>query len=70
MSRPKTKSKRINVQCTATTKEQLDRKLIAIGCVYNRSGNVEAGYAQFIELLADKPLDWFQKNFSKPLDTL
>jgi hypothetical protein len=68
MARPKTNGTSIFVRLSPEEKDRLGKKLIAVDFIYSRGGNVEAGYSEFMKALADKPLEWFQKNFSKVVD--
>lgn len=68
MARPKTVRARIDAKCTLQAKDQLGKKLIACGFTYSRSGNIEPGFSEFIELLSSKDLNWFEKNFKKGVD--
>ena len=68
MSRPKTKETEIKARCSERIKENLSRKLIYCGLTYSYGGEVRPGFSEFLELLADKPLDWFEENFKKGLD--
>lgn len=68
MSRPKTKETEIKARCSEQIKENLSRKIIYCGLTYSYGGEVRPGFSEFLELLADKPLDWFEKNFKKELD--
>jgi hypothetical protein len=58
----------IKARCTEDVKQQLARKLISVG--YSRSyGNVvNPDLVNFVEALADKPLEWFQENFKIGVD--
>lgn len=69
MARPKTERARIDAKLTPRSKKQLGEKLIATGFVYLRAGTIEPGFSEFMEVLASKPLDWFEKNFKKGIDT-
>lgn len=69
MSRPKTERARIDAKVTPQSKRQLGENLIAVGYTYFRSGNVEPGFSEFMEALASKSLDWFEK-LKKGVDSL
>jgi hypothetical protein len=58
----------IKARCTKETKESLTRKLIAIGYRRSRANTVTPNLVDFMEVLANKPLEWFQENFELPLD--
>ena len=70
MARLKTERARIDAKCTPQAKDQLGKKIIAVGFTYSRSGNVEPGFSEFVELLSSKPLSWFQENFTKEIDKI
>lgn len=70
MTRPKIRETQIKVRCSDEVKENLSRKIIYCGIVYSHKGEVRPGFAEFIEVLADKPLEWFEKNFKKGVDKL
>jgi CRISPR/Cas system CSM-associated protein Csm2 small subunit len=58
----------IKARCTKEVKEQLTRKLISVGYKRTKDGNINPNFVDFLEALADKPLEWFEKNFEKMLD--
>ena len=68
MARPKTERARIDAKCTPNAKDQLGKKLIAVGFTYSRAGSVEPGFSAFMEAIASKPLSWFEENFKKGVD--
>ena len=70
MARPKTNGTTIFIRLSPSEKEKLAKKLIATGFTFVRKGEVEAAFSEFGKVLADMPLEFFQKNFSKSIDTL
>ena len=58
----------IKARCTEASKENLTRKLIAVGYARAYGNVVNPNLTEFIEALADKPLEWFQENFAKVVD--
>lgn len=58
----------IKARCTQDVKERLTRKLIVVGYARGYKGDVTPDLVNFVEALADKPLEWFQKNFEKGVD--
>lgn len=70
MPRPKTRETQIKIRCSDQVKQSLSKKIIFCGIVYSRKGEVLPGFAEFMELLADKPSHWFEKNFKKEIDKL
>ncbi|MFM6004899.1 MAG: hypothetical protein ACKPA7_15045, partial [Sphaerospermopsis kisseleviana] len=58
----------IKVRCTQEVKERLTRKLIFVGYARNYKEDVTPDLVNFVEALADKPLEWFQENFEKGVD--
>lgn len=69
VARPKTDRTSIIYRLSLTEKKSLSRKLIATGFVYSRGGEVEPGFSEFLKALSDKPLEWFEKNFGKTVDS-
>jgi hypothetical protein len=59
----------IKARCTETCKENLTRKLISVGYARRYGKTVNPDLVNFMEVLADKPLKWFQENFAKVVDT-
>ncbi len=60
----------IKARCTEACKESLTRKLISVGYARSYRKTVNPNLTEFVEALADKPLEWFQKNFGKVVDNL
>ena len=58
----------IKARCTEDVKEQLARKLISVGYARIYGKTVNPDLVNFVEVLADKPLEWFQENFAKVVD--
>jgi hypothetical protein len=59
---------KIEVRCTEGVKEQITRKLIAVGYSRTYRKTVNPNLVDFLEVLADKPLEWFEENFKKRVD--
>lgn len=68
MPRPKTDRTSILIRLHPDERDRFAKKLIAVGFVYSREGEVEPAYTKFAKALLDKPLEWFQENFTEPLD--
>lgn len=49
-------------------KIEFSKKLIACGYGYTRDTDVLAYFADFLEVLNSKDLEWFKKNFQKTVD--
>lgn len=64
------KTSKIEVRCTEETKEDITRKLIAVGYSRSYKGKVNPDLSNFLKALSDKPLEWFEKNFSKVVDKI
>ena len=58
----------IKVRCTEAAKERLIRKLISVGYARSYGKSINPDLVNFLEALADKPLEWFEENFSKRVD--
>lgn len=58
----------IKARCTEDTKEKLSRKLIAVGYSRTYDKTINPNLADFVEALANKPLEWFQENFKIGVD--
>lgn len=58
----------IKARCTEHIKHQLARKLISVGYARSYGKTVNPDLVNFMEVLADKPLEWFQENFGKVVD--
>jgi len=59
---------KIEARCTEDVKDNLSRKLIAVGYSRSYANAVNPDLVNFMEALSDKPLEWFQENFAKSLD--
>jgi len=59
----------IKARCTEKVKDDISKKLIAIGYARTYGKTVNPDLVNFIEALSDKPLEWFKKNFEKIVDT-
>lgn len=64
----KNKDTEIKVRCTSTVKDCMSKKLIACGYIYPRNESLLANFAEFLEALNGKDLEWFKNNFGKTLD--
>jgi hypothetical protein len=58
----------IKARCTEACKKNLTRKLISVGYARSYGKTVNPDLVNFVEVLADKPLEWFQENFGKVVD--
>jgi hypothetical protein len=58
----------IKARCTRDCKENLTRKLISVGYARSYGKNVNPNLTEFVEALADKPLEWFEENFKIEVD--
>jgi hypothetical protein len=58
----------IKVRCTEDVKENLSRKLIASGYRRGYGKTINPNLVDFLEVLADKPIEWFLDNFPKVVD--
>ncbi|MFM6672157.1 MAG: hypothetical protein ACKPJO_18825 [Dolichospermum sp.] len=62
------KTSKVEVRCTQETKEDITRKLIAVGYKRSYNGKVNPDLVSFLKDLSGKSLEWFEKNFSKTID--
>jgi hypothetical protein len=58
----------IKARCTRDCKENLTRKLISVGYARSYGKTVNPNLTEFVEALADKPLEWFEENFKIEVD--
>ena len=58
----------IKARCTEDVKENLSRKLIASGYSRTYGKTINPNLVDFLEVLADKPIEWFLENFLKVVD--
>lgn len=64
----KNRDTEIRIRCRKQLKIEFSKKLIACGYGYTRDTDVLAYFADFLEVLNSKDLEWFKKNFQKTVD--
>jgi hypothetical protein len=60
----KNRTVKIKGRCSSKLKASLSRKLIACGYIYRKDTEVLCNFAEFLEDLDSKDLEWFQENFT------
>jgi hypothetical protein len=64
----KGRSTEVKIRCTPDIKDSLTKKMLSSGFAIARGKKVLPNFVDFLEVLADKDLQWFQDNFRKEVD--